>query len=89
MPWQIRLVEYRKLEDDFGSIMSVSPQERVSVASALSTERRQQIIESLPKGMSRGEFKRQLYFRTYGEHLPGDVFKDEDENDKDEDENDG
>lgn len=81
MTWQERLHEYRKLGDDFHSIMRLTPQERVSIASALSAERRQEIIDSLPKDLSRGEFKRQLYFRAYGEHLPDDFFKDEDEND--------
>ena len=81
MPWQARIAEYRKLGDNADLIMSLSPQERASVASALSAEHRARIIESLPDGLSRGEFKRLLYFRTYGEHLPDDFFKDEDEND--------
>jgi hypothetical protein len=38
---------------------------------------RRAIIDSLPKDLSSNEFKRQLYFRTYGEHLPDDFFKDE------------
>ena len=81
MPWQSRLAEYRKLDGNADLIMSLSPQERASVASALSAELRAKIISSLPDGLLRGEFKRQLYFRTYGEHLPEDFFKDEDEND--------
>lgn len=38
---------------------------------------RRAIIDSLPKDLSENEFKRQLYFRTYGEHLPEEFFKDE------------
>lgn len=37
---------------------------------------RRVIIASLPKNLSEKEFKKQLYFRTYGEHLPDDFFKD-------------
>ena len=81
MPWQERLREYRKLEDDFHAIMSLTPQERASISSAMSAEVRQSIVDSLPTGLPFGEFKRQLYFRTYGEHLPDDYFKDEVEND--------
>lgn len=38
---------------------------------------RRAIIASLPKDLSEKEFKKQLYYRTYGEHLPEDFFKDE------------
>lgn len=34
------------------------------------------LIASLPKDLSEKEFKKQLYFRTYGEHLPEDFFRD-------------
>jgi len=61
--------------------MSLNPQERASISSAMSAEVRQSIVDSLPIGLPLGEFKRQLYFRTYGEHLPADYFKDEVEND--------
>lgn len=40
---------------------------------------RRAIIASLPKNLSEREFKKQLYFRTYGEHLPEDFFKNDDE----------
>jgi len=81
MKWQDRLIEYRKLRNDASLIMSLTPQERASVASAMSAEKREEIVRSLPTGLSKSEFKRQWYFRTYGEHLPDDYFKDEDEND--------
>ncbi|MDQ2746676.1 MAG: hypothetical protein M3T96_05390 [Acidobacteriota bacterium] len=38
---------------------------------------RRLMIESLPKDLSERELKKQIYFRTYGEHLPADFFKDE------------
>jgi hypothetical protein len=38
---------------------------------------RRAIIASLPKNLSEREFKRQLYYRTYGEQLPEDFFKEE------------
>lgn len=38
---------------------------------------RRAIIDSLPKDLSDREFKRQLYFPTYGERLPDEFFKDE------------
>jgi hypothetical protein len=34
------------------------------------------MIDSLPKDLSDKERKRQIYFRTYGEPLPEDFFKD-------------
>lgn len=57
--------------------MKRTPQERARFASAMFAAARNAIISSLPKDLSEREFKRQLYFRTYGEHLPDDFFKDE------------
>jgi hypothetical protein len=37
---------------------------------------RRLMINSLPKDLSQQEFKRQVYYRTYGEPLPDDFFKD-------------
>jgi hypothetical protein len=37
---------------------------------------RKAVIASLPKDLSEREFKEQLFYRTYGEHLPEDFFKD-------------
>lgn len=61
--------------------MKKTPQERAEFASAMFAANRDVVIQSLPTGLSKGEFKRQLYLRTYGEHLPDDYFKDEDGND--------
>jgi hypothetical protein len=75
MSWQERLAEYRKLNDDNDEVMSLSTNERILVAGAMFAENRHQIIESLPKDLSEREFKRQLYYRTYGEHLPDDFLR--------------
>lgn len=40
------------------------------------------IIASLSKDLPEKEFKKQLYFRTYGEHLPEDFFDREDLSEK-------
>ncbi len=57
--------------------MKRTPQERAGFASAMFAAARNTIIASLPKDLSEKEFKKQLYYRTYGEHLPADFFKDE------------
>lgn len=75
MSWQEILTEYRKLNDNNEDVMSLSQSERALITFALFSENRHNIIESLAKDLSEKEFKRQLYFRTYGEHLPEDFFK--------------
>lgn len=68
----------REIEDLQNRLwMAKTPQERAVFASAMFAANRDAIIATIPKGLSRGEFKRQLYFRTYGEHLPENIFKDE------------
>ncbi len=57
--------------------MKRTPQARARFASAMFAAARNVIIESLPKDLSEREFKKQLYRRTYGEHLPEDFFKNE------------
>jgi hypothetical protein len=54
--------------------MKKTPQERASFASAMFSAGRDAILASLPKDLSRKELAKQLYFRTYGEHLPEDFF---------------
>lgn len=54
--------------------MRKTPQERAGFASAMFAAGRKAIIASLPKDLSEKEFKKQLYFRTYGENLPEDFF---------------
>ena len=55
--------------------MRKTPQERARFASAMFAAGRSAVIASLPKDLSEKEIKKQLYFRTYGEHLPEDFFK--------------
>lgn len=56
--------------------MKRSLQERARFMFGMFATARRVVIASLPKNLSEREFKRQLYFRTYGEHLPEDFFKD-------------
>lgn len=64
----------RELQSDL--IMQKTPQERVAMAGEMFTAMRQAILDSLPKNLSEKEIKKQLYFRTYGEPLPEDFFRD-------------
>lgn len=54
--------------------MARSPQERARFAASLFRNARAVILASFPEDLSEEEVKRQLYFRTYGEHLPDDFF---------------
>jgi hypothetical protein len=54
--------------------MKKTPQERARFASGMFASARRVIIQSLPPNLSDKEFKQQLYYRTYGEHLPDDFF---------------
>lgn len=58
--------------------MERTTEERAEFMFGMFATARRVIIASLPKDLSEKEFKKQLYFRTYGEHLPEDFFKDED-----------
>ena len=57
--------------------MQKTPQERARIASAMFAAGRKAIIASLPKNLPDEEIKKQLYYRTYGEHLPEDFFEKE------------
>lgn len=52
--------------------MKRSIQERAKFMFGMFATARKAVIASLPKNLSERDFKRQLYFRTYGEHLPKD-----------------
>lgn len=54
--------------------MKRSAQERAKFMFGMFATARKVVIASLPKNLSEREFKEQLYFRTYGEHLPDDFF---------------
>jgi len=57
--------------------MKRSIKERAKFMFGMFATARKVIIASLPKDLSEKEFKRQLYFRTYGEQLPEDFFENE------------
>lgn len=77
MSWQEILEEAKKIEGDFKASSRLSTNERILISCALYEENRQKIIASLSPNLSEKEFKKQLYFRTYSEHLPEDFFKNE------------
>ncbi len=56
--------------------MKRTTQERAEFMFGMFATARRVLINSLPKNLSEKEFKKQLYFRTYGENLPEDFFKD-------------
>jgi len=76
MTWQEVIAESKKIDNDNAAIMSLSSDERFLISFAMFAEFRHQIIESLPKDLSEKELKKEVYFRTYGEPLPDDFFKD-------------
>lgn len=59
--------------------MKKSIQERAKAMFGMFATARRAIIESLPKNISEKEFIKLLYFRTYGENLPDDFFKESDQ----------
>lgn len=61
----------------FEMMKKLSSNRRIEFACEMFQTARELIIASLPKNLSEKEFKKQLYFRTYGEHLPDDFFKNE------------
>ena len=67
--------EIEEMQNDLW--MKRSSQERAKFMFGMFATARRAVIASLPKNLSEREFKEQLYFRTYGEHLPNDFFKDE------------
>ncbi len=67
--------EMRRIQ--FEMMKKLSSNRRIELACEMYQMAREMIVASLPKNLSEKEFKRQLYFRTYGEHLPDDFFKDE------------
>jgi len=59
----------------FRLMMGKSPDERIALACEMFMSARTLFLASLPKDLAENEIKEQLYFRTYGEHLPEDFFK--------------
>ena len=67
--------EIEEMQNDLW--MKRSSQERGKFMFGMFATARRMVIASLPKDLSDREFKEQLYFRTYGEHLPDDFFSNE------------
>jgi hypothetical protein len=67
--------EIEEMQNDLW--MKRSSQERAKFMFGMFATARRMVIASLPKDLTEREFKEQLYFRTYGEHLPDDFFKKE------------
>lgn len=67
--------EIRRIQ--FEMMSRLSTNRRIELACEMFQTAREMIIASLPPNLSEKEFKKQLYFRTYGEHLPEDFFKDD------------
>ncbi len=59
----------------FELMMRKTPNERIALACEMFMSARESFLASLPKDLSEREIKEQLYFRTYGEHLPDDFFR--------------
>ena len=60
----------------FELMMRKTPNERIALACEMFMSARESFLASLPKDLSEKEIKKQLYFRTYGEPLPDDFFRD-------------
>ncbi len=67
--------EIEEMQNDLW--MKRSSRERAKFMFGMFATARRAVIASLPSTLSAREFKEQLYFRTYGENLPDDFFKDE------------
>ena len=65
--------EIEKLQ--FEMMMRKTPNERIALACEMFMSARQLFLASLPKNLTERELKKQLFYRTYGEHLPEDFFK--------------
>jgi len=58
----------------FELMMKKTPNERIALACEMFMSARELFLASLPKDLPAEEIKKQLYFRTYGEHLPEEFF---------------
>jgi hypothetical protein len=64
--------EIKKIQFDL--MLKMTPDERIARGCEMFMSARTNFLNSLPEDMSPEEKMRQLYFRTYGEHLPEDFF---------------
>ena len=58
----------------FEMLMNFSPNRRIALGCEMFMAARELIIASLPKNLSKREFKKQYYEEMYGEPLPDDFF---------------
>lgn len=65
--------EIEKIQFDL--MLKMTSNQRIAMGCEMFMSARQAFLNSLPKNLSEKEIKKQLYFRTYGEHLPDDFFK--------------
>ena len=59
----------------FELMMKKTPDERIALSCEMFMSARELFLASLPKNLPEKEIKKQLYFRTYGEQLPDNFFK--------------
>jgi len=59
----------------FEMMMKMSANQRIALACEMFMSARELFLRSLPKDLPDDEVKKQLFYRTYGEHLPDDFFK--------------
>ena len=64
--------DIRRLQ--FEMMQKLSCNRRLELACEMFQTAREMIVTSFPQNLSEREFKEQLYYRTYGEHLPEDFF---------------
>jgi len=55
--------------------MKRTPQERARFAAEMFATSRGIVLASLPDGLSERELQDEVFFRTYGYHLPADFFE--------------
>jgi hypothetical protein len=58
----------------FEMMLKMSANQRIKLACEMFMSARKMFLNSLSKDLTEREVKKQLYFRTYGEHLPDDFF---------------
>lgn len=67
-------VEMERMQ--FQIMMTLTPDERLTMASEMFMAAREMLLSSLPVNLSEREKIRQYYQKMYGEPLPDDFFKD-------------
>lgn len=63
----------------FEMMMKLGSNKRIALGCEMFMAARKLIIASLPKNISERDLKKQYYLKMYGEPLPADFFKDEEQ----------